>query len=93
MMPNTKALSEPQAIAPRLQSWPLVWAELSLIRRRPLLTIEDRFQIKIPDPKVSIDRRWRVTILFPEKTGQEVPVGSKIFVSHEAAGNQVLPRP
>ena len=38
---------------------------------------------KIPDPKVSIDRRWRVTILFPDKTSEDVPVGSKILVSRE----------
>ena len=37
----------------------------------------------IPDPKVSIDRRWRVTVLFPDKSGVNVPVGSKIFVSRE----------
>jgi hypothetical protein len=36
-----------------------------------------------PDPKVSIDRRWRVTILFPDKSGEDVIPGSKIFVSHE----------
>jgi hypothetical protein len=39
--------------------------------------------INIADPEVSIDRRWRVTILFPDKTKTDVPVGSQILVSHE----------
>jgi hypothetical protein len=37
----------------------------------------------ISDPKVSIERRWRVTIMFPDMLSEDVPVGSKILVSHE----------
>ena len=37
----------------------------------------------IADPKVSIDRRWRVTVSFPGRTKDELPIGSKILVSSE----------
>ena len=43
----------------------------------------DLSHFNFTDPKVSIDRRWRVTILFQNKTKEDVPVGSKILVSHE----------
>ncbi|MDB6110265.1 MAG: hypothetical protein JWR69_2015, partial [Pedosphaera sp.] len=39
--------------------------------------------INISEPNVSIDRRWRVTILFQGITSDDVPDGSKIFVSLE----------
>jgi hypothetical protein len=35
------------------------------------------------DPSVSLDKRWRVTVSFPEKTKDFVPVGSKIYVPQE----------
>jgi hypothetical protein len=35
------------------------------------------------DPNISLDRRWRVTIFFPEMKKDYVPVRSKIFVSRE----------
>lgn len=38
---------------------------------------------RILDVKVSIDRRWRVTITLPNRLSAEVPVGSKLFVSQE----------
>ena len=37
----------------------------------------------ISDPKVSIDQRWRVTIIFQTLVSEDIPVGSKIFVSQE----------
>jgi len=43
----------------------------------------------IRDPDVSIDRRWRVTILFANRTKEDVPAGSRIFVSRET-GNALL---
>jgi hypothetical protein len=39
--------------------------------------------LNISDPDVSIDQRWRVTILFRGMTTEDVPDGSKILVSHE----------
>jgi hypothetical protein len=38
---------------------------------------------RISDPAVSIDRRWRVVLSFPNAAKDLVPVGSKILVSHE----------
>jgi len=37
----------------------------------------------IPDPSVSIDRRWRVTICILNVGKDEVPIGSKLFVRKE----------
>ncbi len=37
----------------------------------------------IKDPKFSIDKRWRVVISFPNATKEQVPIGSKIFVSKD----------
>lgn len=37
----------------------------------------------ISDPDASMDRRWRVTVLFPGKTSEDIPIGSKILVSQE----------
>jgi hypothetical protein len=39
--------------------------------------------LNIRDPDVSIDRRWRVTILFQGMTSDALPDGSKILVSRE----------
>ena len=46
----------------------------------------------ISDPTVSIDQRWRVTIMLPDKLSSDVPVGSKLFVSHEIR-DELLPKP
>ncbi|HSY19324.1 MAG TPA: hypothetical protein VK815_13355 [Candidatus Acidoferrales bacterium] len=46
----------------------------------------------ISDPTVSIDRRWRVTIMLPDKLSADVPVGSKLFASHEIR-DELLPKP
>jgi hypothetical protein len=45
----------------------------------------------IRDPEVSIDRRWRVTVSFQGLTTDDVPDGSKIFVSHETR-DALLPK-
>ena len=37
----------------------------------------------IRDPEVPLDRRWRVTVSLPNRTREDVPVGSKILVSPE----------
>ena len=37
----------------------------------------------IRDPEVSIDKRWRVVISFPNATKEQIPIGSKIFVSKD----------
>jgi hypothetical protein len=39
--------------------------------------------IKMEARDLSMDQRWRVTILFQGLTSDDVPDGSKIFVSHE----------
>ncbi|MBN9693439.1 MAG: hypothetical protein J0M24_24605 [Verrucomicrobia bacterium] len=39
--------------------------------------------LNIPDPNVSIDERWRITVWLTDRTADEVPVGSKVFVSPE----------
>ena len=44
----------------------------------------------IRDPQVSIDRRWRVVVLLPDRTKDELPVGSKILVSPEVR-DAILP--
>ena len=46
---------------------------------------------RIADPTVSIDERWRVTIMLPDKLSEDVPVGSKLFVSLEIR-DELLPR-
>jgi hypothetical protein len=33
------------------------------------------------DPKVSIDKRWRVVISFPDSDKVQIPIGSAIYVS------------
>jgi hypothetical protein len=47
--------------------------------------------LNISDPDVSIDQRWRVTILFQGITSDDVPDGSKIFVTHETR-DSLLPK-
>ena len=45
-----------------------------------------RFQTShynIRDPKASMDKRWRVTLLFPDKTKLVIPIGSSIWTSNE----------
>ena len=37
----------------------------------------------IRDPHVPIDRRWRVVVVLPDRTKDELPVGSRILVSPE----------
>jgi|ERR1043165_5653757 hypothetical protein len=39
--------------------------------------------LNIPDPGVSIDRRWRLTVWLTDRTKEDVPVGSRILVSQE----------
>jgi len=39
--------------------------------------------INIPDPQVSIEQRWRITVLLLNRSKEEVPVGSTIMVSPE----------
>jgi hypothetical protein len=53
-----------------------------------------RFELShfnISDPTVSIDLRWRVTIMLPDTSSEDVPVGSKLFVSQEIR-DELLPR-
>jgi hypothetical protein len=47
--------------------------------------------VNIRGPDVSIDRIWRVAILFPNKTSEDVPAGSRILVSNEIRG-ALLPK-
>jgi hypothetical protein len=44
----------------------------------------------IPDQQVSIDRRWRVVVLLPQRTKEEVPAGSRIMVSPDTR-DAILP--
>lgn len=37
----------------------------------------------ISDPKVPMDRRWRVTVCFPDETKESIPVGSRIYAPGE----------
>ncbi len=37
----------------------------------------------IADPKVSIDMRWRVTVLLQDWNEEDLPAGSRIIVSRE----------
>jgi hypothetical protein len=37
----------------------------------------------ISDPDVSIDKRWRVVVLLPDRKKEELPIGSKILVSEK----------
>lgn len=37
----------------------------------------------IRDPHVPIARRWRVVVVLPDRTKDELPVGSRILVSSE----------
>ena len=39
--------------------------------------------LNIPDPSVPLEARWRVTMWLTDRTGEEVPVGSRILVSQE----------
>ena len=39
--------------------------------------------INFTDPNVPIEQRWRVNVWFKEKISEDVPIGSKILVSHE----------
>jgi len=39
------------------------------------------WHFNIRDPKVSIDKRWRVVISFPDSDKESVPIGSTIYVS------------
>lgn len=39
--------------------------------------------VKMSERDLSMDQRWRVTISFQGLTSDDVPDGSKIFVSHE----------
>lgn len=43
----------------------------------------------IPDPTVSNDRRWRVTVCILNIAKEEVPIGSRLLVRNELA-NQLL---
>jgi hypothetical protein len=47
--------------------------------------------IKMEDRDLSIDQRWRVSLLFHGLTSDDVPDGSKIFVSHETR-DALLPK-
>jgi hypothetical protein len=37
----------------------------------------------IRDPQVPVERRWRVVVTLPEVQKEQVPIGSKLFVSSE----------
>ena len=43
----------------------------------------------IRDPEASIDRRWRVVVSLPSGQKEQIPIGSKVFVSPEVK-NAVL---
>lgn len=44
----------------------------------------------IKDPSVSMDRRWRVTVVLPDRGKKEIPIGSTIWVS-EKFGATLVP--
>src|SRR5262245_36148282 len=44
----------------------------------------------ISDPGAPIDKRWRVVVTLPELKKEEIPIGSRIFVS-ETIRNAVFP--
>jgi hypothetical protein len=41
------------------------------------------WHFNISDPKVDIDKRWRVVLSFPDGDKEQIPIGSEIFVSKE----------
>jgi len=46
----------------------------------------------IRDSNSPLDRRWRVTVSLPNRTGEDVPIGSKILVSPEIRDAILRPR-
>jgi hypothetical protein len=44
----------------------------------------------IRDPEASVDRRWRVVVSLPSGEKEQVPIGSKVFVSPEVQNALVL---
>jgi hypothetical protein len=47
--------------------------------------------LNISDPHVPIEQRWRTTMWLTDKTPDEVPAGSKVFVSPQLRG-AIIPR-
>jgi hypothetical protein len=47
--------------------------------------------LNIPDPSVSIDKRWRLTVWLTDRTKEDVPVGSRILVSQEVRDAMLPP--
>jgi hypothetical protein len=37
----------------------------------------------ISDPEATVDRRWRILVTLPDTTKEQVPLGSRLFVSPE----------
>lgn len=42
------------------------------------------WHFNIRDPEVSIDKRWRVVLSFPDSDKKQIPIGSVVFVSEDA---------
>ena len=39
------------------------------------------WHFNIRDPEASVDKRWRVVLTFPSASKEQVPIGSRVFVS------------
>jgi hypothetical protein len=46
---------------------------------------------RLLDPKSAMDRRWRIVLLLQSKQKDDLPAGSKVFVSHEVT-DLLLPK-
>ncbi|MGB8354162.1 MAG: hypothetical protein WCD79_09770 [Chthoniobacteraceae bacterium] len=46
--------------------------------------------LNISDPQVPLKKRWTVTVWLTDRTAEEVPIGSKIFVSKEVRDSLIV---
>lgn len=42
-----------------------------------------RAHFQIPDPVVSVDRRWRILVTFRDLSKDQIPLGSRIYASRD----------
>ena len=41
------------------------------------------WHFNIRDPEVSIDKRWRIILSFPESNKEQIPIGSEIYATKQ----------
>ena len=87
LLQNIGLIVTPDFSVPEIEKWNDFKTEARVVYPEGVESIQKAYariwHFNIRDPEVSINKRWRVVLSFPDSDKQQIPIGSLIFVSED----------